>query len=350
MPAVAPFGARCWCARCWSGHGAELRGWCAREVLAWVEDPSNADERLDRNYLRAQVLPALRARWPGAAAHVWRAPPAMRPRRSACSQASAPPTPGARPVGFALSASVLRRLPAERRRNALRHWITAAGFLAPPTRRLQEISGALLAARPDTRPLVAWAGRALAARAAICSCCGPTRRPPQSGRAAPVQAPPARRPLPLARQGQRRWPLPGGLLSSKADARGPLDLGALAPRLTLRERRGGERLRPAGGGPRRALKGLLQQAHIPVEERAWLPLLFAGEPAAGGGGPVAGRVGAGGSGQPASRAPHLARRALREADSGPRVRGHCANLLARRRSRESSRQRPHATGSLELEL
>lgn len=33
--------------------------------LDWVEDPSNADERLDRNYLRIHVLPALLDRWPG---------------------------------------------------------------------------------------------------------------------------------------------------------------------------------------------------------------------------------------------------------------------------------------------
>jgi len=33
--------------------------------LGWVEDPSNADVAMDRNYLRAHVFPALRARWPG---------------------------------------------------------------------------------------------------------------------------------------------------------------------------------------------------------------------------------------------------------------------------------------------
>jgi tRNA(Ile)-lysidine synthase len=42
----------------------------------------------------------------------------------------------------------------------------------------------------------------------------------------------------------------------------------------LRERRGGERLRPVRGGPRRALKQLLQEARVPVPRRAQLPLLF----------------------------------------------------------------------------
>jgi tRNA(Ile)-lysidine synthase len=34
-------------------------------ALDWVEDPGNADEGLDRNYLRLRVLPSLRRRWPG---------------------------------------------------------------------------------------------------------------------------------------------------------------------------------------------------------------------------------------------------------------------------------------------
>lgn len=34
--------------------------------LQWIEDPSNLDERFDRNYLRHRVMPLLRARWPSA--------------------------------------------------------------------------------------------------------------------------------------------------------------------------------------------------------------------------------------------------------------------------------------------
>jgi tRNA(Ile)-lysidine synthetase-like protein len=37
---------------------------------------------------------------------------------------------------------------------------------------------------------------------------------------------------------------------------------------------GGERLTPRPGGPRRALKNLLQESHVPVPERADLPLLY----------------------------------------------------------------------------
>lgn len=41
-----------------------LQAYARGRKLDWVEDPTNADVALDRNYLRAHVMPALRARWP----------------------------------------------------------------------------------------------------------------------------------------------------------------------------------------------------------------------------------------------------------------------------------------------
>ena len=67
------------------------------------------------------------------------------------------------------------------------------------------------------------------------------------------------------------------MLTLRADARGPLDLEALTAVLSVRTRRGGERLRPRAGGPRRLLKGLLQEARVPLQERAQLPLLYCGD-------------------------------------------------------------------------
>ncbi len=42
-----------------------LADYAQHHALDWVEDPSNADENMDRNYLRIRVLPRLRERWPG---------------------------------------------------------------------------------------------------------------------------------------------------------------------------------------------------------------------------------------------------------------------------------------------
>ena len=43
----------------------QIRQYAQSRGLAYVEDPSNCDLTLDRNYLRLQVLPLLEARWPG---------------------------------------------------------------------------------------------------------------------------------------------------------------------------------------------------------------------------------------------------------------------------------------------
>ena len=52
---------------------------------------------------------------------------------------------------------------------------------------------------------------------------------------------------------------------------------SLPARLSVRARRGGERLRPRIGRGSRTLKALLQEARVPRAERARLPLVFAAE-------------------------------------------------------------------------
>jgi tRNA(Ile)-lysidine synthase len=163
---------------------------------------------------------------------------------------------------------VLRTLPPRRRRNALRYWIAAAGLRAPPARRLEEIAGPLLGARADAAPFVSWGTVRVQREADLLS----LRAAP-----APGGTPGAVAELPWSWRRARRLPLPeGGALTLAADPHGPIDLELLPALLAVRRRRGGERLRLLPGGPRRTLKNLLQEAHVPHEERARLPLLFAG--------------------------------------------------------------------------
>jgi tRNA(Ile)-lysidine synthase len=77
----------------------------------------------------------------------------------------------------------------------------------------------------------------------------------------------------------RKLALPQGLgqLQLVRSAQGLIDAAALPDAVTVRMRRGGERLRPRRGGPSRSLKSLLQQALIPLAERQQLPLVFAGD-------------------------------------------------------------------------
>jgi tRNA(Ile)-lysidine synthase len=242
---------------------AQLAHWAQRQRLEWVEDDSNAELHFDRNYLRAQVLPALRARWPAAARNVARsARHAAEALELLAAQGAA--DAGRASVGAALSARVLRTLAPARRHNALRHWIARHGYRAPPESRLQELAGALLRARADAHPSVAWDGVRVQRSGDLLALSSASATTPPRVQVWDWRA-------------QRRCPLADSAsLELRPDAHGPLDLDRLPGLLNIATRRGGEALRPRLGGPRRTLKRLLQETRLPPRERAQLPLLFDG--------------------------------------------------------------------------
>jgi len=51
---------------------ATLEAYCKTRGLQWIEDPSNQDQRYDRNYLRHEIVPLLKKRWPDVAGRVQR--------------------------------------------------------------------------------------------------------------------------------------------------------------------------------------------------------------------------------------------------------------------------------------
>jgi tRNA(Ile)-lysidine synthase len=275
MPALAPFGRGVLARPLLPLTRAQLAAWLSEQRLEWVEDDSNAQLHLDRNYLRARVLPVLRERWPSAASTAARSAHHAAEAQQLLDELAARDLARAA-VGARLSAQVLRTLPPARRRNALRHWITSAGFLAPSASRLEEMAGALLRARPDAQPFVAWAGARVQRSGELLSLAAGAA-PAASGARPPPGPPLAGLTWDWRKRRTLLLPEPFGALALRHDPRGPLDLDALAPILTLRARAGGERLRPVLGGPRRALKSLLQEARVPLGRRARLPLLFDGE-------------------------------------------------------------------------
>jgi len=168
--------------------------------------------------------------------------------------------------GAGLSVSALRALPVARRRNALRGFIARAGIEMPEGSRLKEMSGPLLDARADAHPEVRWANSRLV----------------RSGGRLQLQALHEVAHEFIAKSW--RWRADRRLLLGDAgslelldDAAGPIDLARLPRVLELRARSGGERLRLSEKARTQTLKALLQNAKIPVSERAHLPLLFAGD-------------------------------------------------------------------------
>src|ERR1700687_3016323 len=163
--------------------------------------------------------------------------------------------------GASLRVSVLRRLPLRQRRNALCQWIAERGLQLPDHRRVREICGPMLEARDDALPVVRWRAGQLRRYADRLFAFDATasRRPAAVGK----WDGPAQPWLPLAG---------GGALGLVRDRHGDVRLPALPRLLSIRHRRGGERLHGAQG--RVALKDLLQAQGLAPWERAAVPLIM----------------------------------------------------------------------------
>jgi tRNA(Ile)-lysidine synthase len=266
MPPIAPFGSARIARPLLGESRADLSRYAQRHRLAWIDDPTNTQTRFARNFLRHDVLPVLRRRWPTIDATL-----ARTARLMAEAQSLLEATARADLVrvmdGGGLNVAALRALPGERRRNALRAFITAAGIESPSAAQMREISGTLLTVRADAQPEVRWSGAAM------------RRRGGRLELEVTSQVVGGSRPESVSKswhwESERELLLNAGdRLALVPDDAGPIDLDRLPVLLELRARRGGETLRPGPRARTQSLKKLLQSARLTIEERARLPLLF----------------------------------------------------------------------------
>ncbi|TFF09635.1 tRNA lysidine(34) synthetase TilS [Pseudomonas sp. BCA14] len=238
-----------------------LEAYAHDQQLKWIEDPSNADSRFSRNYLRHRVFPMLTERWPQAVSSLARTAEHLDEAQGLLDELAQMDLQAAdQPSAFpwlplpSLALAPLRALSDARQRNALRHW------LAPLTR------------LPDSDHWAGW-----------CSLRDAKGDAQPLWRLADGQ---------LRRCGERVWWLPVAWQAfSDATVRwshpqNPLELpgngqlkfiGAVPEGLLeVRYRRGGEIMEVPGRG-RRDLKRLLNESGLPEFVRGRLPLLYRGE-------------------------------------------------------------------------
>ncbi|MCP1726635.1 tRNA(Ile)-lysidine synthase [Natronospira proteinivora] len=247
-------------------EGEALAHYAERHHLSWLEDPSNEQARFDRNYLRHQILPRLKKRWPAAAAlaagtarHLAEEAELLESlagedRRTAAS-------------GGGLSVAALHGMRAARRHNLLRYWIRDQAGEFPSSAGLARLDREVLQARVDAQPELLLAGLRL-------------RR--HGGRIYCVPEAPASRSVP-AQKDDREWKdlsaplaLPGnGELLLESTASGGLDVSKFRGPPTVCYRQGGEQYHD--GRHHRRLKEWMRLAEIPPEQRDWLPILRDGE-------------------------------------------------------------------------
>nr|WP_245187917.1 tRNA lysidine(34) synthetase TilS [Frateuria flava] len=230
-----------------------LRAYVEDHELPCVDDPSNRDTTLARNHLRHEILPRLRRHWPHAVDSILHSAALCRAADEAL-RADWLNAFGAvhDPASDSLDAQAWLTLEPALREPLLDHWLHAKGLPAPTAAQRRQIERQCHA-RAGQQPCVRWPGAELHIWKGRLWALAPR--------------------TPVDRDWEATWhgaalTLPdGGQLALTPATR--LD----AP-LTVRLRRGGERIKPAGDRHTRELRDLFQQVALPPWRREACPLLY----------------------------------------------------------------------------
>lgn len=233
-----------------------LRGYVQAHGLPCIDDPSNADSRLSRNFLRHDILPRLSQHWPQALESITHSARLSRAASDALAQQWRAAQADLLDTGSgSLDATGWLALSPALRHPLLDDWLHARGLPAPTTAQRAQIERQCLA-RDGQLPCIRWAGAELHV---------------WKGR---LWALPPQRPIDphwhASWQGEPLALPDGGSLLLDPP-------GQLAEPLTIRLRQGGEHLRPAGDAHTRELRDLFQQGSMPPWRRAACPLLHIGD-------------------------------------------------------------------------
>ncbi len=173
IPALRPLGAGRVARPLLSISRQALRSYAKGTGLAAIRDPANEDRRFARALLRHRVMPEIARRWPKVHESLARTATLVRESVSLNDALARIDLETAGEKGIegdtadTLDTSALRTLTPARRRNAIAFWLRGRGIESPPARRLEEIAGPLIEARPDATPCVrlgAWDLRRFRAR------------------------------------------------------------------------------------------------------------------------------------------------------------------------------------------
>jgi tRNA(Ile)-lysidine synthase len=143
----------------------EIELYAAQHSLEWVEDPSNQSLQYDRNYLRHEILPRIKQRWPAVTQQLHRVSEWQREQHQLLKDlAQMDLQKCARDHLFSTTAcldiSFLTSLSVERQKNLLRYWVNTRHRQQPGFKKLQQILIQLSAAS-DATPLIQGRGYSL---------------------------------------------------------------------------------------------------------------------------------------------------------------------------------------------
>lgn len=264
MPTIAPLGRGLLLRPLLEVERVKILNYAHHHGLQWVEDSSNADCGLDRNYLRHEILPRLKRRWPAASRTLARSARLCAEAETLLdSLADDDLDRATSEQPYRLDIQALRTLNNTRQRNALRRWFQSLDLPTPSAIQLQHVLEDAIATSRDRIPCIHWPGCEVRRYQDHLYAMAPLP-PHDPGQIFALK--PGMPPLSIAGSGR--------LYLHPVQGAG-VRLDELINRsVTVRFRRGGERFRPQGHRHSQRLKTLFQSASVPPWERDRRPLLY----------------------------------------------------------------------------
>ncbi|HBV22017.1 MAG TPA: tRNA lysidine(34) synthetase TilS [Nitrosomonas sp.] len=242
-----------------------IEAYARQYQLNWIHDESNDCIAFSRNFLRHEVLPVLKNRYPNYAKTLQRTSRHMA-EASLLLDDLAESDAKHCVISGNLHIAALRKLSFPRARNLLRYILRQHQVTLPSTVKLDDILNQLRCARKDGQLHVAFGHIEIRVYKDFVYIL-PLRKLPQNH-------------LQLKWQGESHLmlrELGGSIRFTHAIGRGLCAQKLTQAPVHIKMRQGGERFSPDCKRPRRSLKNLMQEALIPPWERYALPLMFCGE-------------------------------------------------------------------------
>ncbi len=136
---------------------AQLEAYAEQHGLKWIIDSSNEDIEFDRNYLRHQLLPVIKERWPSYQKTIARLISQQAETRQILDERAERDLECASISGsVGLNFSVVNALSDARKKNLLAYWIKRNGMSLPNAKLLEQILSDIFLSSPEKSPCVNW--------------------------------------------------------------------------------------------------------------------------------------------------------------------------------------------------
>ncbi|MBE9567099.1 MAG: tRNA lysidine(34) synthetase TilS [Proteobacteria bacterium] len=284
MPEIRDFGSAVHVRPLLNFSRTEIEKFASEYALRWVEDPSNNDTSLDRNFVRKKILPTLQERWPEITSQLSNVAGLQSSNLqvledmaaidlAACIQV--PPAHSNTDIYVVLSMlsiPALKNFSSPRLLNVLRYWVVHhwvkyddTDNISPTRNFLREIEKVFLHSSPDAKSKITFAGFEL--------------RKFQESLYLLKETSDKKVEASLTWHSEQALSIPGlNVQLSVIEKTGAgLKSELLGKTFSIRFRQGGEKFHPVGRRHSQSLKKLFQEAGVPPWQRDVVPLLYLGD-------------------------------------------------------------------------